>query len=185
MDVPSLIAEGEGQTVEFKRSFGEEVLETISAFANADGGVIFVGVDDDGSMPGVQIGARTIEDWANRIQTAIDPRLQPTIDTMKVSGEAKSPARQIGIIKVAPSVSNAVSANGRFLKRVGKTNQRMSGEEIVQKQMADMRISWDAGVQSDASMDDLDDDAIKRFLESVRQNQRLGIPSDTPYMARG
>lgn len=36
----SLITQGEGQTVEFKSSFQKEVIETVVAFANAQGGKI-------------------------------------------------------------------------------------------------------------------------------------------------
>jgi len=39
----------ESQTVEFKQSWKDEYLKTICAFANTDGGILYVGITDDGS----------------------------------------------------------------------------------------------------------------------------------------
>ena len=40
----------ESKTVEFKTSFNQDVVETLVAFANADGGDVYVGVCDDGNI---------------------------------------------------------------------------------------------------------------------------------------
>jgi len=44
-----LIARREGQTLEFKREFSTDIVKEIVAFANTEGGVILIGVDDDGA----------------------------------------------------------------------------------------------------------------------------------------
>jgi predicted HTH transcriptional regulator len=38
----------ESQTVEFKKSFNEDVIETLVAFANTKGGRVLIGVADSG-----------------------------------------------------------------------------------------------------------------------------------------
>ena len=48
-----LIPLGEGFTTEFKRSMPSDLGREICAFANATGGVILIGVDDDGTEIGV------------------------------------------------------------------------------------------------------------------------------------
>lgn len=55
-DVKTLIADGEGFELEFKRkvSSPEKIAKTMSAFANTRGGIILFGVDDDGSIVGVE-----------------------------------------------------------------------------------------------------------------------------------
>lgn len=55
-DVKMLIEEGEGFELEFKRkvSSPEKIAKTISSFANTNGGIILFGVDDDGSIIGVE-----------------------------------------------------------------------------------------------------------------------------------
>jgi predicted HTH transcriptional regulator len=54
-DLLRLIAAGESQEQEFKRLIDnpESVAGEIVAFANSDGGVLYVGVEDDGSIAGV------------------------------------------------------------------------------------------------------------------------------------
>ena len=51
-----LVASGEGQQLEFKRkvNYPEKILREMVAFANTDGGVLLVGVNDDGSIPGLK-----------------------------------------------------------------------------------------------------------------------------------
>ncbi|MCK9408893.1 MAG: ATP-binding protein [Bacteriovoracaceae bacterium] len=55
-DVKRLIEEGEGFEIEFKRkvSSPKKIAKTLSSFANTKGGVILFGVDDDGSIVGVE-----------------------------------------------------------------------------------------------------------------------------------
>ena len=51
-----LVAEGEGQHLEFKHkiSHPEKVVREMIAFANSDGGTILVGVDDNGELVGLK-----------------------------------------------------------------------------------------------------------------------------------
>jgi predicted HTH transcriptional regulator len=55
-DLKKLVARGEGQKLEFKRkaSFPEKIVREMIAFANASGGVLLIGVDDDGNIPGLK-----------------------------------------------------------------------------------------------------------------------------------
>lgn len=52
----SLVAQGEGATLEFKRkaSFPEKIVREMIAFANTSGGILLVGIGDDGSVPGLK-----------------------------------------------------------------------------------------------------------------------------------
>ena len=55
-DVTRIIEEGEGFEVEFKRKVTtpEKIARALIAFANTKGGHILFGVDDDGSIVGVE-----------------------------------------------------------------------------------------------------------------------------------
>ena len=54
--VKNLVSQGEGQRIEFKQkaSFPEKIVKEVVAFANSDGGYLFVGVADDGSLEGLK-----------------------------------------------------------------------------------------------------------------------------------
>ena len=50
----------ESQNIEFKQTWKDEYLKTICAFANTDGGKLYIGVDDDGNIIGVEDAAHII-----------------------------------------------------------------------------------------------------------------------------
>ena len=45
---------GEDQNIEYKQAWRDEYLKWICGFANAQGGKIFIGIDDDGNVTGVE-----------------------------------------------------------------------------------------------------------------------------------
>ena len=51
-----LVAGGEGDSLEFKRkaAFPEKIVREMIAFANTKGGILLIGVGDDGSLPGLK-----------------------------------------------------------------------------------------------------------------------------------
>jgi len=66
-EVEELIKKGEGQNREFKDSLmlKKEIGETVSAFSNAHGGTILIGISDFVDVTGVEVGKRTLEELAN------------------------------------------------------------------------------------------------------------------------
>lgn len=54
---------GESQTGEFKSSFDKTTVESLVAFANAQGGTVLVGVSDVGLINGVTLGEETLNEW--------------------------------------------------------------------------------------------------------------------------
>lgn len=65
----------ENKTTEFKREYVDDIKNTIIAFANCDGGMLFVGVNDDGSVCGIT----DIDGTMLRITNAIRDAVQPDI----------------------------------------------------------------------------------------------------------
>lgn len=169
-EISKLIAAGESETQEFKESFDNEALETIGAFSNARGGVILVGVQDSGKVCGYQIGRNSLEDIANRIQTVADPRIQPSISIATHAG------KKILEIQVTKNTGVPVSVRGRFYRRSGRTNQRMSHEEIMQCMVKSTGLSWDAYVEPGTSFKDLDTNLIDRFFQAANKIGRRPVP---------
>lgn len=125
-EVLALVKAGEGQRVEFKTSLAEErkAIESLCAFANADGGTVLVGVDQQGHPKGVTIGANTLELLSNSIVMHTDPPLYPSIDVLYIDGAA------IVVARIDKTLSGeVVYAYGLPFIRVGRTNQRMSARE--------------------------------------------------------
>lgn len=169
-EVLAMIDAGESELVEFKESFGDEALETIGAFSNTRGGTVFIGVKDSGEVCGLHIGKKTLEDMANRIHDATDPRLHPSLSIMQYG------KKSLIVILVAPATRSPVSIRGRYFRRSGRTNQRMSHEEIMQRMVASTGKSWDAMVEPNTTIEDLDNERIEQFIQAVNKIGRRPIP---------
>jgi len=63
-----VLKEGENERVEFKRSFAEieKAIQALASFANANGGLVIFGVENDGSLVGIDIGKYNVEQKIGR-----------------------------------------------------------------------------------------------------------------------
>ena len=88
-DVEQLIEAGEGFGVEFKRriSSAEKISRTLISFANTKGGTILFGVDDDGSIVGVESEKSEVELIETAGREFCDPQIHPRIDIVPVDGK--------------------------------------------------------------------------------------------------
>lgn len=181
VDLLTLATTGESETIEFKESFNDEALETIGAFYNTRGGTLLIGINDTGQVCGVKIGKKTLEDISNRIQEATDPRLQPSLTVINHGN------KNVISVRVSSGNSVPVSVRGRYFRRVGRTKQRMSHEEIMQRIVANTVISWDALAEPTASLNDFNQDLVSRFIQSVKRLGRRPMPdsiSDQEFLRK-
>ncbi len=169
----ALIAKGESETTEFKESLNDEALETIGAFSNAQGGILLIGVKNSGEISGIQIGKKTLEDIANRIQDATDPRLQPSISVIETE------RKKVITIYISSRTGVPLSIRGRYFRRAGRSNQRMSHDEIMQRMIASTGLSWDANNAPNTTLDDIDFKHVNIFIQKIREKGRLSIPNHT------
>jgi predicted HTH transcriptional regulator len=88
-DVLRLIEEGEGFEVEFKRKISspEKIARTMIAFANTKGGHILFGVDDDGSIIGVESEKSEAELIREAGSAFCEPEILPEIDIVPFDGK--------------------------------------------------------------------------------------------------
>ena len=56
----------ESQNIEYKESWRDEYLKWVCGFANAQGGTIYIGIDDTGNIVGVQNVKKLLEDLPKR-----------------------------------------------------------------------------------------------------------------------
>ena len=168
----ALIAQGEGETLEFKRSVAEldKVTETAAAFANTRGGIVLIGVNPAGRIKGVEVGQTTRERIANRITSNTDPRLYPSVEFIGVAGRA------VAVINVPENVDKPHLAFGRAFKRVGAVTAQMDRAEYERLLLARRQLPFDQRKIPDATLDDLDEARLRWYLQ--RAAQERAIPAD-------
>lgn len=134
----------ESETVEFKESFKDDALKTLSAFANTSGGSLFIGVKDDNTLLGLKITDKVQQRIINQIEDVLG--LQPAVIVHKGdSGEFLE-------VKVTKS-NKPVDVRGRFYKRVGNTTREIDRDGLKSLLLRD--VSWDSQLRDDVTFDDL------------------------------
>lgn len=156
----------ESETTENKLSLSErkEIVESVAAFATASGGTIRIGVNNDGERVGVQIGNRTLEDLANYIRDNTTPPQYPSI-----SYDGSDDSATIAVT-VEESPVKPVWAFGRPLKRVGRTNQRLSPDETKRLMEVTTGRTWDALPCPGLTLNDIDRELVESFLRRAGQD---------------
>ncbi len=80
----------ENKTTEFKREYVEHIKNTIIAFANCEGGTLYIGIDNDGSVCGVTNLDSTMLKVTNAIRDSIRPDITMFVDCTNEILDGKS-----------------------------------------------------------------------------------------------
>ncbi|MBE8540162.1 ATP-binding protein [Geoglobus acetivorans] len=155
------MAEGlkENRDVEFKRKWDDEYLKTLCAFANADGGMMFVGVDDDGNPVEVKDLKKLLEDLPNKIKNKLG--ILASVSLEKIRG------KEVIKIEVHPS-DVPISYNGKFYLRTGSTVQEINGNELIRFILKKQNLTWDA-IPSEAGIDEIDEKTVQKFKKLAKE----------------
>ena len=172
------IEDGESQTVEFKHSFDKETIETIVAFANTQGGIVLIGVSNDGTVSGTVIGTETIQGYTNQIKNSTEPGLIADIYELKLSG------RSILIIKTDPFPVKPVGYKGKYFKRIANSNHQMNPAEIADMHLHSLQLSWDSYMSQEYDISELNDAKIEKFIARVNSSGRFRL-TGTPHECLG
>ena len=169
----SRLSKGEDAHTEFKRTFDNETIETLCAFANTTGGSVFLGVDDNGGAVGVSLGKESIQQYVNQIKQCTSPTLMPDILEHSIDGKA------IVELRVQEYPVKPVSCRNRYFKRVMNANHTLSTSEVVHLHLRALNTSWDSHPTEQHSLDDISLDKVHAFIERVNRVRPAPL-SDTP-----
>lgn len=70
----------EGKNIEFKRQYTDDIKYAVLAFANTEGGTLYIGVNDDGSVEGVENPDAVMLQVMNMIRDTIRPDITVAVD---------------------------------------------------------------------------------------------------------
>ncbi len=141
----------ESQTVEYKQIWRNDCLKAISAFANSDGGVLFIGLDDRGKPTGLKNVKKLLEDIPNTIRNKLG--IIPSVESDK---------KDIIKVTVAPC-SVPISYNGKYYIRSGSTAQELQGKYLADFLMKKSGSTWSDIIEERTSLDEIDNDFIEKF----------------------
>lgn len=158
----------ESQNIEYKAKWQDEYLKWICGFANAQGGTLYIGIDDEGNVCGVKNAHKLSEDIPNKIVTL----LGIVADVNLLTKDGKDYIE----INVAPS-NVPISLKGVYHYRSGSTKQELGGIALQQFVLKKLGRTWDDIICEQATFGDIDRKAIEYFLRKAVDAQRL--PEDS------
>ena len=170
-----IIGNGENSGIEFKRDLPEpyDLAKELVAFSNLNGGVVFLGVEDDGGISGIT--RKDLEEWVmNVCRDKIRPAIIPFFETVRDI----EPGKDVAIVRVTRGfdVHALWHNNGsRYYIRVGTQSREATQEEL--RRLFQQRGSIRAELQpvSGATLEDLDRRRLRDYFTRIRQQ---GVPPD-------
>lgn len=156
-ELEEMIRNGEGSGVEFKLDEVEshDLAKEIVAFANFSGGVILLGVADDGAIRGTR--REGLETWVMEIcRGKVDPPIIPYFEWYR----GLEQGRDIAVIRVLSGLDKPYARlhNNRrsYFVRVGSTSREASRDELARMFQASGQLRYGTKPVPGALLSDLD-----------------------------
>ncbi len=154
----------ESQNIEWKEIWKDEYLKWICGFANATGGKIFIGKDDNGKVTGLKNSKKLLEDIPNKIQNHLgiicDVILQEENEKQYIE------------IDIKP-YEIPISYKGKYHYRSGSTKQELKGNALNDFLLKKVGKTWDDVIEPRAEIEDIDLKSVELFKESASKSKRM------------
>lgn len=163
----------ESQNIEYKSSWHDDYLDWICGFANAQGGKIYIGKDDNGNV----IGVADYKDLMEKIPNKIKNQLGITAEVNLLQEDGK---HYIEIVVQPYSVP--ISLRGRYFYRSGSVKQELTGAALNEFMLKRIGKKWDGVPVPNVTVEDLKADTFTFFKEKGIKSGRIDEASrnDTP-----
>lgn len=105
----------ENEYTEFKREYVEQIKNTVIAFANGNGGVLYVGIDDDGTV----VGVRDVVALQERVISALHDGIRPDVMMFVKVVPEMIEGKNVVSINVVPGTQKPYYLSGKGLTGSG------------------------------------------------------------------
>ena len=154
----------ESQNTEFKESWRDEYIKWICGFANAQGGTLFIGVKDDGSVCGVQDSKKLMEDIPNKVRDLLG--LIVDVDLLTENG--------LDYLKISVAENSyPVNYKGEYHYRTGSTKQLLQGSALTDFLLNKTGKKWDSIPVDNVKIEDLDKESFDIFKREAVRSGRM------------
>ena len=136
------------------------------AFANADGGVIAVGVEDDGTITGIDSYAENINELLRAPFDFCKPSVRVETERLSCANRNGKPDHILLIEVLQSSDLHANQADEVFF-RVGDKSKKLNFEERLQLMYAKGTRYFEDTLVPDAGLDDLDLGFVREFTSRI------------------
>ena len=146
LDIPALVAGGEGDDVEFKSTLRmnlhngskdprmeHAVVKTIAGFLNQKGGTLIIGVHDDGTPVGVEVDGFGSEDKMNlHLTNLVNAQLGEAVWANIHANFEDFGSVRVMTVRCEPASQAIYDKSKRLFVRTGHATHELSAQEAVQ-----------------------------------------------------
>jgi ATP-dependent DNA helicase RecG len=154
----------ETQNIEYKQSWRDEYLKWICGFANANGGSIFIGKDDNGNVVGVTDAKRLLEEIPNKVRDVLGILADVNLHTT---------AQGDFIEIIVEGYPYPVNYKGQYHYRSGSTKQELKGTALDKFLLQKKGKRWDGVPVPKVTVKDLKHDSFEFFRKRAFKSQRI------------
>ncbi|POY36783.1 transcriptional regulator [Solitalea longa] len=154
----------EDQNIEWKESWRDEYIKWIAGFANANGGVLYIGKNDSGNAVGIANAAKLLEDIPNKVRDVLGILVEVNLLT--------EDSREIIEIKVDP-YPYPINYKGEYHYRSGSTKQELKGVALNKFILQKSGKHWDGIPIPNLSVAELDTNAFENFKKRAKRSKRV------------
>lgn len=164
------IAQGESDQQEFKRLIDnpESIAGEIVAFANSEGGRLYLGVEDDGTIAGCPNPTQVMQALTNICRDRCRPPIIAGLEQVLIGGQAAV------VLEVLPELNRQKpysTQGGRFYLRVGREKKDATGRELIRIAQGAGELHYDESPVRGADLSTLSEHAFSDYYE-----RQFGLP---------
>ena len=154
----------ENQNTEWKESWRDEYLKWICGFANATGGKIYIGMNDNGKVVGVADADKLLEDIPNKVRDVLG--IIVDVNLLEENG--------LKYIEIdVPPYSSPINYKGQYHYRSGSTKQELKGAALNRFILQRTGRHWDEFPIEWAGIEELSPGALNRFRKEAARSGRV------------
>lgn len=163
----------ENEVIEFKKTTGElkeGIISIVSILNKHQSGKLYFGIKDNGEIVGQDVSSKTVREVSKAISENIEPKIYPTVNKIKLQDKDC-------ILVEFEGDDIPYLAFGRAYMRVGDEDRQLSAKEIRKLILKDENDigKWESKV-SDYTIEDIDEELLKEFIEKGRKAKRINFP---------
>lgn len=154
----------ESQNIEYKSNWHDDYLKWVCGFANAQGGKIYIGMNDAATVVGVENQKTLMEEIPNKIKNNMGI-------TAEVNLQHEDGKDYIEIVVQPYSVP--ISLRGRYYYRSGSVKQELTGAALNDFLLKRSGQTWDDVIEPRATFEDIDENTFSAFLKMSEEKGRM------------
>jgi len=158
--------EVEKQNIEYKKIWKDEYLKWICGFANANGGKIYIGINNNKEVVGVENIKKLSEDIPSKVRDILGMICDVNIEFDPASGK-----HYIEIV-IEP-YPFPVNYYGEYHYRSGSTKQVLIGAALNKFLLGRTGLKWDSVPIPKIKVEDLSPIALQRFRKEAARSKRV------------